>query len=109
MYTPSRFRSPAAIFPVPAEEIARLVPLAADQLGWGASDAQKNDADRWNIPIQTGGAIPMIGSVTIERRAALWSAVCFCWEGAPPFARRERERFLRSLVLLSDVPGSYGA
>jgi hypothetical protein len=100
--------STTTFFPLEANDVARLVPLAIDQIGWQIGlegpAAEQDASETWTFTVSTGGLAPKRGAVIVERRARLWTAVRFCWTGAAPVAERDCERFLRSLVLLSDAP-----
>lgn len=104
MHTDGLIESPAILLPLAADEVARLVPLAARELGWRLSELQLMDKGRWRGEIGGAGDHPSGASVLVERRSAFWTAVRLCWEHDRAVPEQERQLFVRALVRRSQAP-----
>jgi hypothetical protein len=87
----------AAFLPMPAVEVLELIPLAAGTVGWIVSDGCSTDDRTWQARISAGGA--RSSTIVVEWRAPGWTAVRI-YEGEG-MDLGERERFLRSIMLLA--------
>ncbi len=96
-------RFPTVFFPAPAFEVARLVPIAGERLGWQLADEHDVESQgRFRkMEFRAGqGKDDALGCITIEERAPLGTGIRLHLADAKHGSDEVRDAFFRALFLL---------
>lgn len=98
--------APSAFFTASADEVVRLVPIAAQGLGWSVGTAHRSESGNWRLDLPRAQNEPGSPAViSVQSLSSLGSAVRLIGGAAAvstePAALVSRERFFRALTGLA--------